>query len=68
MSLFWPDKKVAVEIVDDPGYQPSSLEDDGWTVVKVCEADLLDHERFRRTMRFVASLVGGTLEQLPEGA
>ena len=43
MALYWPSKKVALDIVDDPGRKPFDGDEDEWTVVRVTCAELEDY-------------------------
>ncbi len=56
MALRWPSKKVALEIVDNPGYRP--LDEEGWTIVRVTNAELEDYDSCRRIMGHIAELLG----------
>lgn len=58
MALYWPDKKVALDIVDDPGRPPLTVFEDDWTVVHVTSKELEDYHSFRLVMERLAELVG----------
>lgn len=63
MALYWPDKKVALDIVDDPGAAPLALFGEDWTIIRVTSSELEDHRRFREVMARIATLVGASLPQ-----
>ncbi len=45
MALYWPDQKVALEIVDDPDSEPFDPSiGDGWTVIQVTCGQVMDQE------------------------
>lgn len=58
MALYWPSKKVALEIVDYPGREPFEGDERDWTVVRVTCADLEDYNTFRSVMERLFKLVG----------
>lgn len=64
MALCWPDKKVALDIVDNPGRRPFEAQD-GWTVVRVTNAELEDYDSCRRIMGHIAQLLGSSAPQEP---
>ena len=57
MALYWPEAKVALDIVDDPHRHPFEGGDD-YTVLRVTCADISDHDSFDRIMRRLAQLLG----------
>lgn len=64
MALYWPDRKVALEIVDDPERRPFEAGDpEAWRVLHVTTADLVDQERFNGTMRRLGDLLGTPPEE-----
>ena len=58
MALYWPDKKVELDIVEDPVEVSTYKRKDGWTVVRVNGEDLVDYAIFRKTINCVAELLG----------
>ena len=74
MALYWPDKKVALDIVDDPERPPLTVFGDDWTIVRVTCKELEDVHSFRQVMERMAELVGtscpshGSWEQGPSAA
>lgn len=58
MALYWPSKKVALDIVDDPGRRPFDGDEDEWTVVRVTCAELEDYDSYRKVMNRLATLLG----------
>lgn len=63
MALYWPDKKVALDIVDDPGRKPFEGDESEWKVVRVTCAELDNYESCRRVMDLVARLLGTEVPQ-----
>ncbi|MBR3318206.1 MAG: hypothetical protein IKG21_10360 [Atopobiaceae bacterium] len=58
MVLYWPDRKVALDIVDDPQRRPFEAEDaEDWNVLRVTVSDL-HRERFARIMHRLCFLLG----------
>ncbi|MBP3893817.1 MAG: hypothetical protein J6D34_07250 [Atopobiaceae bacterium] len=68
MALCWPDKKVALDIVEEPVEVSTYRRKDGWTIVRVNSDDLVDYAIFRKTMSCVAELLGSEAPQDPEWA
>ena len=58
MALTWPDKKVALDIVDDPAGERFSGDEREWEVVRVTCAELENYATFRQVMNRVAQLLG----------
>lgn len=56
MALYWPAKKVALDIVDDPLRRPFEG-DDSYTVVRVTCAELYDFDSCRRVMEHLCRLL-----------
>lgn len=68
MSLYWPDKKVALVIVDEASEAHTTTDDDGWTVFRVTSHELDDYDTLQGVMSTVAQLVeGGEGEQADAG-
>lgn len=57
MALYWPDAKVALDIIDDPDRRPFEGGDD-YTVLRVCCADFMDPESFAKTAARLRELLG----------
>lgn len=57
MALYWPEARVALEIVDDPASKPYKGPDD-WTVLHVTCADIYDVHRFQKIGRELGRLLG----------
>lgn len=57
MALYWPNKKVALEITDDPNRNPFEG-DDSYTVIKVNLDDLSDCESCERIERKLLDALG----------
>ena len=66
MALCWPDKKVALDIVNEPAEITTYRRRDGWTVVRVYDEDLVDYDTFRKVTDRVAKLLGSDVPQDPE--
>lgn len=64
MALTWPSKKVALDIIDNPGHHP--LDKEGWTIVRVTNAELEDYESCRRIMDHIAELLGSSAPEAPD--
>jgi hypothetical protein len=59
MALYWPEKKVALEIVDDPERRPFEAPDpEEWRVLHVSVEDLASYDRFTSVMRRLGGLLG----------
>lgn len=56
MALYWPEARVALEIVDDPASKPYKGPDD-WTVLHVTCADIYDVHRFQKIGRELGRLL-----------
>jgi len=59
MAMYWPDQKVAMDIIDDPLAQhvdESKL--DGWTILKVTCAEVNSLEGMRRIGDTLCVLLG----------
>lgn len=59
MALYWPEARVALEIVDDPASKPYEGPDD-WTVLHVTCADIYDVHRFQK----IGRELGGSSEKI----
>lgn len=57
MALYWPDQKVALDIIDDPARRPFEG-DESYTVLRVTSADLADYESYRKVMCRLCALLG----------
>lgn len=57
MALYWPEEKVAIDIIDDPNRHPFEGDDD-YTVLRITCAEIRDYEAFDRIMRHLAHLLG----------
>ena len=57
MALYWPDHKVAVDIIDDPKRQQADVPDD-WEVLEVTCAQLEDPVSCQKFMRKVGERLG----------
>lgn len=66
MALYWPNKKVALDIVDDPARKPFEGDEDEWTVVRVTCAQLEDYDSCRRVMSHIARLLDSKAPQHPD--
>lgn len=66
MALYWPNKKVALDIVDDPGRKPFEGDENEWTVVRVTCAELEDYDSCRRVMSRIARLLDSEAPQSPD--
>ena len=67
MALYWPEHKVALDIVDDPDRRPFAG-DDGYTVIKATTAELRDpalRERVMARLRALLKTDEGTLSCVP---
>ncbi len=61
MALYWPSKKVALDIVDNPGRRPFDGDESEWTVIRVTCAELEDYDSFQAIMTHIAELVGASI-------
>ena len=59
MALYWPEQKVALDIVDDPGRRPFEG-DDSYTVLRVTCAELSNYESFDKIQHKLCELLGAT--------
>lgn len=57
MALYWPDRKVALQIDDDPLSKPYVGPED-WHVLHTSKADLDDFDAFDRLMNLLADALG----------
>ncbi|SFX64466.1 hypothetical protein [Olsenella sp. kh2p3] len=57
MALYWPEAKVALEIVDDPASKPYEGPAD-WSVLHVTCEDIRDVRRFQEMGRKLGRLLG----------
>lgn len=57
MALYWPEQRVALDIIDDP-LAEHVPDGEGWTVVRVTCADLADFESYDRAMKHLLVLLG----------
>ncbi|MBR3234295.1 MAG: hypothetical protein IKG11_01635 [Atopobiaceae bacterium] len=62
MALYWPEKKVALDIIDDPCRRPFTGGDD-WTVLQVTCDELEDYKSYRHVMAQLAALLD---KQVPD--
>lgn len=65
MALYWPDKKVALDIVDDPYRNPFDG-DDSYTVLRVTCEDLCNYESYRKIMGRLCELLGHEMPSMPD--
>ena len=56
MALYWPEEKVALDIVDDP-YRTPFEGDDSYTVLRVTCADLCDYDSYHKVMERLCELL-----------
>ena len=56
MALYWPEEKVALDIIDDPHRRPFEG-DESYTVLRVTCADLCDYESFRKITNKLCDLL-----------
>ncbi|MDO4797448.1 MAG: hypothetical protein Q4A01_05440 [Coriobacteriales bacterium] len=64
MALYWPEQRVALDIVDDPYRRPFEG-DDSYTVLRVTCADLRDYNSYRKVMKRLCELLGREMPALP---
>ena len=62
MALYWPEQKVALDIVDDPHRNPF-IGDDSYTVLRVTCAELSNYESFSKVSKKLCELLGTTYPQ-----
>lgn len=60
MALYWPSKKVALDIVDDPHRRPFEG-DESYTVIRVTVADLCNYDSYHKVMAHLSELLGNDL-------
>lgn len=65
MALYWPEEKVALDIIDDPYRRPFEG-DDTYTVLRVTYADLCDFDSYCKIMQRLCELLGKEVPQMPE--
>lgn len=59
MAMYWPEQKVAMDIVDDPYAQ--HIDDNqlrGWSVLRVTVAQMSDLEEWRQAMDALCQMLG----------
>ncbi|MDO4502667.1 MAG: hypothetical protein Q4D06_05725 [Coriobacteriia bacterium] len=68
MALYWPEQKVALEIVDDPLARPFDYQNlRGWRVLQVTMAQVDDLEESRKIGDALAFMLGEPpVEKTPE--
>lgn len=64
MALYWPEEKVALDIVDDP-YRTPFEGDDSYTVLRVTCADLCDYDSYHKVMERLCELLGKEMPTMP---
>lgn len=64
MALYWPEEKVALDIIDDP-YRNPFEGDDSYTVLRVTCADLCDYDSYRKVMGRLCELLGRDMPSMP---
>ena len=57
MALYWPEHKLAVDIIDDPKRRPAEVPDD-WEILEVTCAQLEDPVGCRRFMDAFGERIG----------
>ena len=65
MALYWPEEKVALDIVDDPYRRPFEG-DESYTVLRVTTADLCDYDSYRKVMERLCDLLGREMPTMPD--
>ncbi len=67
MALRWPDKKVALDIVDLPGRRPPVQEEqEGWKILRVTARQMNDYQSCRQIMACIAALLGSDAPNRPD--
>ena len=67
MALCWPDKKVALDIVDLPGRRPPEQEEkEGWKILKVTASQMNDFRTCKQIMACIAALLGSDAPLRPD--
>lgn len=64
MALYWPDEKVALDIVDDPARRPFEG-DESYTVLRVTCADLCNYDSYHKIMARLCELLGREMPSMP---
>lgn len=64
MALYWPEQKVALDIVDDPYRNPFNG-DESYTVLKVTCAELCDFDSYCKVMERLCELLGKDMPDMP---
>lgn len=64
MALYWPEEKVALDIVDDP-YRTPFEGDDSYTVLRVTCADLCNYDSYSKVMKRLCELLGKEAPDMP---
>lgn len=64
MALYWPDEKVALDIIDDPMRHPFEG-DDSYTVLRVTYADLCNYDSYHKIMERLCELLGKEMPSMP---
>ncbi|MDI9589968.1 MAG: hypothetical protein QM302_02815 [Acidobacteriota bacterium] len=57
MALYWPDKKIVLDIADSPGQRPHDSTEGEWTVVHVSHDQMEDRGTYRCVMGHIAELL-----------
>lgn len=66
MALRFPRKKVALDIVADTCGQPTIVERNGWTVLRISNAQVESPQAFRSVMRTLAELLESPAPEHPD--
>lgn len=64
MALYWPEQKVALDIVDDP-YRNPFEGDESYTVLKVTCAELCNFDSYCKIMERLCELLGKDMPDMP---
>ena len=65
MALYWPNEKVALDIVDDP-YRNPFEGDESYTVLRVTCQDLCDYDSYKKVMGRLCELLGKEVPSMPD--
>lgn len=64
MALYWPDQKVALDIIDDPYRRPFEG-DDSYTVIRVTSEELCNFESYKAVMEHLCTLLNKEMPTMP---
>lgn len=64
MALYWPEQKVALDIIDDPYRRPFEG-DESYTVIRVTSEELCNFDSYKSIMEHLCMLLGREMPSMP---